>query len=242
MTQTAYIQLWCAFVQGEYYEKYILRGEEKAVRTYCESHYGKSLSSLVLTTFASNAVHPSDIIDVPAIEEKEEKKAEPVITTKPCSRCGGSGHYSFNLKDGTRCYGCGGTGKVACAPKGQKKIKPTCDDYRKANTGDIVSIACVLYRVGEIRWIKVIHKGFDMFNQRMELTRLVDEKPMAIKREFFGYDPTANCWARSGDGPWETSSTAIHTPDELVGTLYTPDQYSKDHKVIAPEGFSPYAK
>ncbi len=27
-----------------------------------------------------------------------------------CSRCGGSGHYSFNLMDGTRCYGCSGSG------------------------------------------------------------------------------------------------------------------------------------
>lgn len=28
-----------------------------------------------------------------------------------CSRCGGSGHYSYNQMDGTRCYGCSGTGK-----------------------------------------------------------------------------------------------------------------------------------
>ena len=27
-----------------------------------------------------------------------------------CGRCGGSGQYSFNQIDGTRCYGCGGTG------------------------------------------------------------------------------------------------------------------------------------
>ena len=30
--------------------------------------------------------------------------------TKTCPRCGGSGHYSFNRMDGTRCYGCHGTG------------------------------------------------------------------------------------------------------------------------------------
>jgi hypothetical protein len=27
-----------------------------------------------------------------------------------CPRCGGSGHYSYNQMDGTRCYGCGGSG------------------------------------------------------------------------------------------------------------------------------------
>lgn len=28
-----------------------------------------------------------------------------------CPRCGGSGHYSYNQMDGTRCYGCNGSGK-----------------------------------------------------------------------------------------------------------------------------------
>ncbi len=30
---------------------------------------------------------------------------------KTCSRCGGSGHYSYNPTDGTVCFGCGGSGK-----------------------------------------------------------------------------------------------------------------------------------
>ena len=29
----------------------------------------------------------------------------------PCKRCGGSGHYSYNSLDGTKCYGCNGSGK-----------------------------------------------------------------------------------------------------------------------------------
>ena len=28
-----------------------------------------------------------------------------------CGRCGGSGQHSYNQVDGSRCYGCGGTGK-----------------------------------------------------------------------------------------------------------------------------------
>lgn len=32
-----------------------------------------------------------------------------------CTRCGGSGHYSYNQMDGTRCYGCNGTGKATIA-------------------------------------------------------------------------------------------------------------------------------
>lgn len=34
-----------------------------------------------------------------------------VYETKTCARCGGTGSYSFNMMDGTRCFGCAGTGK-----------------------------------------------------------------------------------------------------------------------------------
>lgn len=33
-----------------------------------------------------------------------------VFETKTCSRCGGSGHYSYCQRFGTTCFGCGGTG------------------------------------------------------------------------------------------------------------------------------------
>lgn len=38
-------------------------------------------------------------------------------TLYTCSRCGGSGRYSFNLIHGTTCYGCGGTGKQKTKPR-----------------------------------------------------------------------------------------------------------------------------
>lgn len=31
---------------------------------------------------------------------------------RTCTRCGGSGHYSYNQIDGTRCFGCAGSGKM----------------------------------------------------------------------------------------------------------------------------------
>lgn len=37
--------------------------------------------------------------------------------TCPCSRCGGSGRYSLNSVDGSRCYGCRGRG-VALTKRG----------------------------------------------------------------------------------------------------------------------------
>jgi len=44
-----------------------------------------------------------------------------------CSRCGGSGHFSYNDVHGTMCFGCGGTGfKVI------KKAKPAWEAYKEA--------------------------------------------------------------------------------------------------------------
>ena len=109
---------------------------------------------------------------------------ETLITTQVCPRCIGTGKYSYNLKDGDRCYGCGGTGKVAKAPNGQAKIKPTVDItmLHKAVAGDIFESQKVLYRIEEIRWIKPVMKNGRNYNQQMKVTRLVDGKELFQKR------------------------------------------------------------
>src|SRR5260221_10710130 len=101
----------------------IYRAEEAGVdvgakyAVVCEKH-----NCLVGTTSIPKA---REILKSPDFCEEcmtEAPVTQPVkvITTKDCPRCGGSGSHSFNLRDGTRCYGCGGTGKVAMAPEGQK--------------------------------------------------------------------------------------------------------------------------
>lgn len=44
-------------------------------------------------------------------EPFENEKGRLYVKVKGvCPRCGGSGHYSYNQMDGTRCYGCNGSG------------------------------------------------------------------------------------------------------------------------------------
>ena len=44
-------------------------------------------------------------------EPFENEKGRLYVKVKGvCPRCSGSGHYSYNQMDGTRCYGCGGSG------------------------------------------------------------------------------------------------------------------------------------
>lgn len=38
------------------------------------------------------------------------RMVEDMKTKQTCTRCGGSGNYSFNMIDGTCCYGCSGSG------------------------------------------------------------------------------------------------------------------------------------
>jgi len=58
--------------------------------------------------------------------------------TPTCGRCGGSGHYSFNQIDGSRCYGCGGAGVVA--PKGAKQEAETLEAAKEvAANGKLAS-------------------------------------------------------------------------------------------------------
>lgn len=131
---------------------------------------------------------------------------EKVITTKVCTRCMGSGSYSYNLKDGTVCYGCGGIGKVAASPKGQKKVKATCTSIHKAKVGDILEVRCVLYKVETIKWIEysnpktMLSAPSKESNQQLIVTRLVDGKKYGFKR--------AVC---------NSEGFAIHTPEEMIG-------------------------
>ena len=122
------------------------------------------------------------------------------INSTVCTRCYGSGQYSYNLKDGTVCYGCGGTGQVVKAPKGQKKIKPTCTSIHKAVIGDILEVSCILYRVEEIKWIAYRIKQDRQINQQLKVTRLVDEKTFFFKRAVS-----------------DSEGFAIRTPEEWIG-------------------------
>ncbi len=43
-------------------------------------------------------------------ERNHEMTSKTRMETTTCSRCGGSGRYSYNMRDGDRCYGCSGKG------------------------------------------------------------------------------------------------------------------------------------
>lgn len=135
------------------------------------------------------------------------------INTKTCTRCLGSGEYNYNLKDGHVCYGCGGTGKMIVAPKGQKKAQATATKTT-SGTGDIIEVASVLYQVEEIRWIRyrevALYSSAIPTNQQLKITRLIDGKTLFLKRSIFNED---------GMG-------VMVTPDEWVGKLVGTDKRS----------------
>lgn len=58
--------------------------------------------------------------------------------TEACTRCAGSGHFSFNLIDGTKCYGCNGSGKKTfkTSPEVRAAAKARRDAKRAAVNKD----------------------------------------------------------------------------------------------------------
>ena len=57
--------------------------------------------------FVADSYKDMEVIGEPF---KNEKGRLYVKVKGACPRCGGSGNYSYNSKDGTRCFGCNGTG------------------------------------------------------------------------------------------------------------------------------------
>jgi hypothetical protein len=51
-------------------------------------------------------------IEIPNLYRAANKKLDRMGYTHTCTRCGGTGHHSFNMRDGTICWGCHGSGKV----------------------------------------------------------------------------------------------------------------------------------
>lgn len=149
----------------------------------------------------------------------------PVIATRPCSRCGGSGHYSYCQMYGTRCFKCGGSGKEPCTPKGQKKIPTTVDRLDKATIGDIISIAMVLYQVIEFKWIKVQWKGFDCYNQLVKLQRLIDGKIMYTKRAVYALDVEMKTGYSIINGEHVPCLALVYPTDEQIGQVVEVPEY-----------------
>ena len=57
--------------------------------------------------FVADSYKDMQIVSEPFVNEKGRLYVKVKGT---CPRCGGSGHYGYNQMDGTRCYGCNGSG------------------------------------------------------------------------------------------------------------------------------------
>lgn len=147
----------------------------------------------------------------------------PIIATRDCGRCGGTGHYSYCERFGTKCFGCGGSGKVPCAPTGQKKIPTTAYDINKAKVGDIISISCVLYQVVRFKWIRLQYKGWDVYNQSVTVTRLIDGKTLYVKRAVQELDMegflSGKSYTGTADGVKQPAYKYVEPTAEMIGQV-----------------------
>jgi len=101
-----------------------------------------------------------------------------IFETETCGRCGGGGHYSYNPMNGTRCFGCGGTGlrltkrgKAAKAFLSSLLQKPISE----IRPGDNIIMSTGSMGLGPDRWhyvvsIKPSKTVFNGVADRLEIT------------------------------------------------------------------------
>jgi hypothetical protein len=103
------------------------------------------------------------------------KLATPEVTTEQrkfetttCGRCGGSGHYSYCQRYGTKCFGCGGSGLKHT--KRGAMAWALFNESLKVRAGDLVpgdyilSSGCEI--IGPAKWYKVIAHGYGLRGSR----------------------------------------------------------------------------
>jgi hypothetical protein len=82
--------------------------------------------------------------------------------TTECGRCGGSGHYSFNLMYGTTCFGCNGTGWKLT--KRGAAAKAFFQNSRPVTTAADLEAGQRVYSKSWNRWWTVDHTEGDPYN------------------------------------------------------------------------------
>lgn len=87
-------------------------------------------------------------------ETNAVRRAELMRLSPVCGRCGGCGQYSFNQVDGTRCYGCGGSGhlvaKASELPAVLERAREAAESGELARYVDRVAAAAVA-KAGQAR-------------------------------------------------------------------------------------------
>lgn len=82
-----------------------------------------------------------------------------------CTRCGGSGKFSWNAKDGDRCFGCGGSGETLT-----KRGAAAAKFYRESVTVPVTQI-----QVGDLIAETAVTMGGGVYSTKVRVVELIAE-------------------------------------------------------------------
>ena len=127
-----------------------------------------------------------------------------LFESQPCTRCHGSGKYSYNQRHGTVCYGCGG--------KGDQLTKRGSEAQRYFRELSMVLVEDL--KIGDsIRTNNVTHGG-DVFTHVTIITGIDHDGPVAICNNVEHTITTVSLKSKYGETVWYTSPS---NNVELVG-------------------------
>jgi hypothetical protein len=153
-----------------------------------------------------------------------EKKPKLLFESRVCTRCHGSGSYSFNLRHGSICYGCGG--------RGEQLTKRGAEAQRFFRELSMVSVSDL--KVGDVVRASGITRGGDSYTHAATVTEVLLDDPSA---------PT--CTSKVGDAPAVTrrystvrlssklGDSTLHTFPEARLELAGGDRKARVEKALA---------
>lgn len=137
-----------------------------------------------------------------------------IFDHKPCTRCGGSGRYSFNMMHGSVCYGCGGKGQVLT--KKGRAAQNFLNNLRSRKAGELMVGEVILsegFNCGSYsepnKWCQILEihhaatgQEFGISNSTIPHVKIITDKmsytcpaDTLIRKAFSGEEKKAQCQA-----------------------------------------------
>ncbi len=123
-----------------------------------------------------------------------------------CSRCGGSGRYSYNQIDGDRCFGCNGARERAA------KL-----------TKAVLEAARIKVEAGELATLRAANRA--RMAAKKEIAPLVEKAKAVYDTIGQAYEaaytrPRAAAYAGEGDRSWDRIPESLHRAQEMNNSLF----------------------
>ena len=149
--------------------------------------------------------------------------------TAYCSRCGGSGHYSYNQMHGTRCYGCDGRGETVKPLTRQlldemvrRQTAGELDEYFARNRANAEARRMIapLMAALDHEWAKgAVHQSYKAYGKLASDRDWVRPCPLDMQPEYRAASLINDAWELAIKADRDSTLTGIERKERIEEAL-----------------------